>query len=95
MKRERALSELREHKQELKKYGVTKLGIFGSVARDEAREESDVDVVVKLKTPDLFLMVDLKEKLESILGTKVDLIRYSKRMNQFLKNRIDKEALYV
>lgn len=95
MKRETALSELREHKQELEKYGVTRVGIFGSVARDEAREESDVDVVVELKTPDLFLMVDLKEKLESILGTKVDLIRYSKRMNQFLKNRIDKEALYV
>ncbi len=95
MKRETVLSELREHKQELEKYGVTKIGIFGSVARDEAREESDVDVVVELKTPDLFLMVDLKEKLESILGTKVDLIRYGKRMNQFLKNRIDKEGVYV
>ncbi len=52
-------------------------------------------MVVELKTPDLFLMVDLKEKLESILGAKVDLIQYRNRMNQFLKNRIDKEALYV
>ncbi len=95
MKRETVLSELREHKQELEKYGVTRVGIFGSVARGEAREGSDVDVVVELKTPDLFLMVDLKEKLESILGAKVDLIRYRNRMNQFLKKRIDKEALYV
>jgi predicted nucleotidyltransferase len=44
MKREQALKLLREHKQELEEqYVITELGIFGSVARDEADERSDVD----------------------------------------------------
>ena len=95
MKREQALKLLREHKQELEEqYGITRLGIFGSVARDEADERSDVDVVVEMK-PDLFARVSLKEELETILRTKVDLVRYWRRMNHYLKRRIDREAYYV
>ncbi|MCK5109179.1 MAG: nucleotidyltransferase family protein [Methanosarcinales archaeon] len=82
MKREAALKLLREHKQELEeRYGVTRLGIFGSVARDEAAGGSDVDVVVEM-APDLFKRVSLKEELEMILGAKVDLVRYWRRMNR-------------
>jgi predicted nucleotidyltransferase len=76
------------------RYGVTRLGIFGSVARDEAADESDVDVVVEM-TPAMFGRVSLKEELETILGVKVDLVRYWRRMNHYLKRRIDKEARYV
>ena len=95
MRRDAALKVLREHKRELEeRYGVTRLGIFGSVARDEATYESDVDVVVEM-APDLFGRVSLKEKLEAILGTKVDLVRYWRRMNHYLKSRIDREAHYV
>ncbi len=95
MRRDAALKVLREHKQELKeRYGVTRLGIFGSVARDEAADESDVDVVVEM-VPDLFRRVSLKDELEAILGAKVDLVRYWRRMNHYLKRRIDKEACYV
>jgi len=84
------------HKEKLaERYGVTKLGIFGSVARDEATEASDVDIVVTTKVPDLLMMVNLKEDLEKMMHTKVDLIRYRLRMNSFLKKRIDNEALYV
>jgi len=95
MRREVALKLLREHKQEFEeRYGVTRLGIFGSVARDEATDESDVDVVVEM-APDLFGKVSLKEELEKILGVKVDLVRYWRRMNHYLKRRIDREAHYV
>ncbi|NMG83473.1 MAG: nucleotidyltransferase [Methanosarcinales archaeon] len=95
MRREGALKVLREHKREFEeRYGVTRLGIFGSVARDEATYESDVDVVVEM-APDLFGRVSLKEELETILGAKVDLVRYWRRMNHYLKNRIDREAHYV
>ena len=41
------------------RYGVINLGIFGSVARDEAVEVSDVDVVVEMQAPDLFFMVHI------------------------------------
>jgi predicted nucleotidyltransferase len=95
MRREQALNVLREHKKEFEEqYGVTRLGIFGSVARDEAIDPSDVDVVVEMP-PDMFARVSLKENLEAILRVKVDLVRYWPRMNHYLKRRIDREAYYV
>ena len=95
MQRETVLRALNAQKQELStKYGITRLGIFGSIARDQATEASDVDIVVDMP-PDLFLMVHMKEDLEELLGVPVDLIRLHKHMNAFLKNRIDDEAIYV
>ena len=90
-----ALKLLREHKQEFEgRYRITKIGIFGSVARDEAVDSSDVDVVVEM-APDIFARANLKEELETILNAKVDVVRYWRRMNPDLKNRIDREARYV
>ena len=95
MRRDAALKVLRTYNQELEtRYGITRLGIFGSVARDEAAGGSDVDVVVEM-APNLFVMVSLKDELETILGAKVDLVRYWRRMNHYLKRRIDTEAHYV
>lgn len=95
MQREKTLSTLKQHKEELSsRYGITRLGVFGSVARDEATQTSDVDIVVEMP-PDLFQMVHLKEELEEILVASVDLIRYQKYLNTLLKHRIDKEAIYV
>ena len=95
MRREQALKLLREHKQEFEeRYGITRLGIFGSVARDEAVDSSDVDVVVEM-APDMFARASLEEELESILRSKVDVVRYWRRMNHYLKKRIDREAYYV
>jgi len=76
-------------------YGIVALGVFGSVARDEAKESSDVDVVVKLKKQDMFNMIGIKQDLEEMLHTHVDVISYREQMNRFLKIRIDKESLYV
>lgn len=96
MRRAEALGILREHKQELsEKYGVVRIGIFGSVARDEADEKSDVDVVVEMTKPDLFFMVHIKNLLEADMHRHVDIVRYRGRMNAFLKRRIDEEAVYV
>ena len=95
MRRETALNILREHKKDLVgRYGITKLGMFGSVARDEAVDGSDVDVVVEM-APDILARASLKEELETLLSAKVDIVRYWRRMNQYLKRRIDNEALYV
>lgn len=95
MQREKVLEILHQHKQEFAtKYGVTNLGVFGSVARAEATQESDVDIVVEMP-PDLFQMVHMKEELEQILDASVDLIRYQKYLNALLKHRIDNEAIYV
>jgi predicted nucleotidyltransferase len=79
----------------LKKYGVTRIGIFGSVARGDASEKSDVDIVYEMNRPNLFMVVHLKDELENILHCSVDLIRYRDKMNPFLKKRIEKEGIYV
>ena len=53
-----------------------------------------MDVVVEMP-PDMFARVNLKEDLERILRSKVDVVRYWRRKNHYLKRRIDKEAYYV
>ena len=81
-----------EHEQQ---YGMISIGLFGSVARNSSNEQSDVDVVVKLKKQDLFNIIGIKQDLEELLDTPVDVISYRENMNSFLKNHIDREAVYV
>jgi len=96
IERENVLHILKSHKHDLaRNYGLLKLGVFGSVSRNMAKEGSDIDIVVETKVPDLLRMVNLKEDLEELLHSKVDLVRYRSRMNALLKKRIDKEAQYV
>jgi len=87
---------LRDYKKEFaEKYGILMIGIFGSVARDEAGGDSDVDVVVRISEPDLFMLVGIKNDLEERLHRPVDIVTYRENMNQFLKKRIDGEAVYA
>lgn len=75
-------------------FGVTSLRIFGSVARNEQKEQSDVDVCVDMK-PNLFLHVELKRFLEEQLGCPVDVVRIHKNMNDFLRKQIEKDGILV
>ncbi|WP_072620514.1 nucleotidyltransferase family protein [Spirulina major] len=94
--RDRILDTLRHFAPHLhEKYGVTRLGIFGSVARNEATATSDIDIVLELTEPDLFTMVDIKTDLEHRFQRSIDLIRYRPRMNHYLKRRIDRDAIYI
>lgn len=87
---------LRDYKKEYaEQYGILDIGIFGSIARDEALEDSDVDVVVRIVNPDLFILVGIKNELEERLHRPVDIVTYRDSMNQFLKKRIDEEAVYA
>jgi len=96
IRRDDALDILRRSKGGLeKRYGITRMGLFGSVARDQATKESDIDVVVQMLSPNLFTLVHVKEELEEALHGQVDIIHYRERMNSFLKSRIDQEAIYV
>jgi uncharacterized protein len=94
--RENVLDVLRNYKSELEeRYGVTSLGLFGSVAREQATEASDVDVVITMRSPNLFTLVHVKETLEDALHEHVDIVHYRDSMNGFLKSRIDRDAIYV
>ena len=61
------------------KYGVTRIGIFGSAARDEQREGSDIDVVYEGE-PNLLLRSRMKAELEALFGCRVDVVRYRKQL---------------
>lgn len=62
----------------LKKYGITKAGIFGSVARDEETKKSDIGILVEINAiMSLLDFVGLKLELEDALGMHVDLGEYS------------------
>jgi predicted nucleotidyltransferase len=74
MKRQEAIAVLTNHQKSIKDFGVSSLILFGSVARDEARPDSDVDLLVEFDRPvGLFTFVRLKRYLEEILGSPVDL----------------------
>ena len=76
-------------------YHLKALGYFGSYARNEAKADSDVDVVFTTDRPDLLLTAMLKQDLEVLLSRPVDVIRLRESMNPRLKFRIERDAHYV
>ena len=76
------------------RFGVSSLRLFGSVARNEQKEGSDVDVCVEMK-PDLLQRVALKRYLEEQLDCPVDVVRLHRNMNELLKKQIEKDGVYV
>ena len=96
MDREKIIRTLKRFKEENKnKYAIRRLGIFGSVAKNCMKENSDIDIVVNLANQDLFNLIGIKQDLEEILKSPVDIVSYRESMNAFLKKRIDEEAVYV
>lgn len=75
MRRNEALRLLAEHRAELEAMGVTSLTLFGSVARDEAGPDSDVDVLIDVRRPfSLFDLAAVHLRLEEVFGRRVDII---------------------
>lgn len=96
LKRETIIQYLSDHKPEFnKKFGVTKIGLFGSYARGHNRRDSDIDIVVELEKPDLLALAGIKQKIEEDLEVEVDIVRYRERMNRTLKKRIEQDAVYA
>ncbi len=85
---------LKENKNYIQnRFNVHKIALFGSVARDEAKENSDIDIVVNMESSfDNFF--DLKYFLEEKLQSKVDLSK-EKSLRKFIKNKIQKDLIYV
>ena len=77
-------------KKNNKKYNIVKIGLFGSIARDNINEKSDVDIVVELTKPDFINLISIKQELEKQFHCRVDVVRY---WDTYLKHRIDSEAV--
>jgi predicted nucleotidyltransferase len=93
MKRSDALEQLAALKPELKKLGIKSLSVFGSVARDQARAGSDIDLLAEFhQTPDLIEFAGVKLRLEELLGCNVDLVTRG-GVYPMPRRRILKEAI--
>ena len=87
---------LKEHLPELQeRFGITSMRLFGSVARGEHTEDSDVDVCYEGRVPSLLTLDLIQTDLEKILGSRVDLVRIRDGMNRLLRERIQREGIYV
>src|SRR5690348_17101719 len=96
MKCEDAIARLKDHETELRQLGVEHLYLFGSTARGEAREDSDVDLFFDYERGKLGLyeLMDVKEQTSRILGRKADVMTRDS-LHKVLRSRIEASALQV
>lgn len=79
----------------LRRYGVSRAGLFGSFVRGEARKDSDIDIAVRIeKDISLLDFVGLKLELEKALGKKVDLVEYG-TIKPLVKKRVLDEQVAI
>ena len=96
MDRDQAIETLRAHEADLHRAGVARLYLFGSVARREARPDSDVDLFFDTDNPrfSLIELVDVQEQVSDILGAQTDVMTRAS-LHPMLRPRIEAEALRV
>ncbi|MDR0295893.1 MAG: nucleotidyltransferase domain-containing protein [Prevotellaceae bacterium] len=76
-------------------HGITRIGIFGSVACGEPTIESDVDILVEAPILSLFSLIRIKRQLEEVFNAIVDVVRKTEYMPIRFKARVEKEVIYV
>jgi hypothetical protein len=95
MTRDEVLAKLRELKPALERdYGITRLRLFGSHARDQAREDSDVDLIVDLGRPLGLEFFGMEIELSERIGKKVDLAT-PEALHRVIRDRVLAEAVDV
>jgi predicted nucleotidyltransferase len=96
MSRADVIDILKRHEVELKKLGVERLFLFGSVARDNAKDNSDVDLFFDHAKGQLGLyeLMDVKQRAREILGRKTDIMTRAS-LHPMLRRRIEEAALRV
>jgi predicted nucleotidyltransferase len=96
MTKDECITLLKKYMSILKdKYGITSLSLFGSTARGEQKEGSDIDLFVDTETPNPFLLMDAKEFLEEATGSSVDIVRNHQNLNPRLRKRILKDGIFI
>ena len=90
------VDRLRAYKEKFAdKYGIEQLGLFGSVARGEQDEKSDIDVILKLRRPSCFTCFGIQEELRKLFHRKVDLITLHENMFRSFRQNLERDAIYV
>jgi len=91
---EQILQLLEKNLREIRKFGVSRIGLFGSWVRGEAKPQSDIDVLVEFDHPGFDRYMELKFFLEELLGRDVDLV-LADTLKEQIKPKIIKEVRYV
>jgi predicted nucleotidyltransferase len=95
MNRDEVLQILRTHQQELKNLGVMSLELFGSVARNEAHANSDVDLLAELsESMSLFQFIEAKLYIQDLLKCEIDL-GTKDALREHLRQAILEDVVYV
>ena len=90
------ISILKKFKQEsAHKYAFKSLGIFGSFARNQQDEASDLDIFVTLQESDFFTLEKIKEELEQLVHFKIDIVNFRDSLRNSFKQNILKDAIYI
>jgi predicted nucleotidyltransferase len=93
--RSQCISRLQEAAPHIRKeFGGTALSLFGSMARGDNREGSDVDVFVDMP-PKAYRVVALKLYLQDLLGEDVDVVRKSPYLDEFLLREIERDGICI
>lgn len=96
MNRVEIIKQLQIDKQLLnEKFGVERIALFDSYARNTSTENSDIDLFVEFKKPSYSSLVALYTFLEKKFNTKIDIVRKGPHLSQRFLNKIEKELLYV
>lgn len=95
MTRDEVLQHIRSHRVEIERLGVKSIALFGSTARGEAADASDVDLLVEFSEPvGLFKFLEVREYLEEIVGKQIDLVTPDALKHQ-VRARILREAVHA
>ena len=75
--------------------GIESIALFGSFARNEAGPESDIDILVSFKMPDLYRYYTMSKQLETVLGRKIDLVSAKSHFQEGFMENIKEDLIYV
>ncbi len=78
-----------------RRYGIQEISLFGSLARNEARVGSDVDLCISLDPPNPLSLVHFQQDVEQQLGMHVDVVTRWPGMNPALKKEIERDAISI
>jgi hypothetical protein len=88
------LKTLADHREEVRRFGVRSLGLFGSAARGEATATSDLDFLVEFENPSFDTYMELLEYLEKLFGHPVDLV-LANTLKPCLRESILRETVHA
>lgn len=95
MTKQEVLNYLSSHKEKFQKdFGINKIGLFGSFARDQATQKSDIDLVIEMNPKSLERRIAFKKQIESDLNRSLD-VGYMSTLRSFIAKEVAKDIIYV